>query len=69
MSASKEKQCETLNASKLTMHGYSKNYVPPATASAAQYGPSSDKKKFPNPYAFTRTNTSKNLGLTSKFSK
>ena len=30
---------------------------------------SDNKKKISNPYTFTRTNTSKNLGLTSKFSK
>jgi len=70
MSASKVKEAEgVLNNSKVTIaSSYSKNYAAGNT-SQVHYGHSDNKKKFSNPYTFNRTNTSKNLGLTSKFSK
>jgi len=70
MSASKVRDSEgALNNSKVTIgSSYSKNYSA-ANTNQIHYGHSDNKKKFSNPYTFSRTNTSKNLGLTSKFSK
>jgi hypothetical protein len=70
MSASKMRDSEgMLNNSKVNIgSNYSKNYSA-ANTNQIHYGHSENKKKFSNPYTFSRTNTSKNLGLTSKFSK
>ena len=70
LSASKVRDTEgMLNNSKVNIgSNYSKNYSA-ANPNQIHYGHSDNKKKFSNPYTFSRTNTSKNLGLTSKFSK
>lgn len=47
---------------------YAKSYQA-SGPNQSQFVNSDNKKKISNPYTFTRTNTTKNLGLTSKFSK